>query len=124
VLSLCNAMSGTMRRMAYDEALAERIRPLVAARGEVTERRMFGGITWMLQGNMACGVLGDDLCVRLMPEDAERALSEAETRQFEMMAGRPAKGMVVVDGAAVADEDALARWVSAGADYALSLPPK
>ena len=110
--------------MAYDEALAERIRPLVDARGEVTERKMFGGITWMLQGNMACGVLGDDLCVRLTPEDAEQALSEADTRQFEMMAGRPAKGMVVVDGAAIAADDALARWVTAGADYALSLPPK
>jgi TfoX/Sxy family transcriptional regulator of competence genes len=110
--------------MAYDEALAERIRPLVEARGEVTERKMFGGITWMLQGNMACGVLRDDLLVRMKPEDAEQALSEAETRPFEMMAGRPAKGMVVVDGAAVAEEDALARWVMAGADYALSLPPK
>ena len=110
--------------MAYDEALAERIRPLVTARGDVTERKMFGGITWMLQGNMACGVLGDDLCVRLAPEDAERALGEPETRQFEMMKGRPAKGMVVVDGAAVAEDDALSRWVNAGADHALSLPPK
>ena len=110
--------------MAYDEALAERIRPLVAARGEATERKMFGGITWMLQGNMACGVLGDDVCVRMAPEDAERALGESETRQFEMMQGRPAKGMVVVGGAAVAEDDALARWVNAGADYALSLPPK
>jgi TfoX/Sxy family transcriptional regulator of competence genes len=110
--------------MAYDEALAQRIRPLVDARGDVTERKMFGGITWMLQGNMACGVMGDDLCVRLAPEDAERALGRAETRQFEMMKGRPAKGMVVVDGAAVAEDDALARWVGAGADHALSLPPK
>jgi TfoX/Sxy family transcriptional regulator of competence genes len=110
--------------MAYDEALAERIRPLVEARGAVTERKMFGGITWMLRGNMACGVMGHDLCVRLTPDDAEQALSGADTRPFEMMAGRPAKGMVVVDGAAVAAEDALARWVNAGADYALSLPPK
>src|SRR4051812_27781097 len=111
-------------RMAYDEALAERIRPLVDARGDVTERKMFGGIAWMLQGNMACGVIGDDVCVRMAPEDAEQALREPQTRQFEMMAGRPAKNMVVVDGAAVAEEDALARWVNAGADFALSLPPK
>ena len=117
-------MSGHNGRMAYDEALAERIRPLVAARGEVTERKMFGGIAWMLQGNMACGVLGDDLCVRLTPEEADAALSGRDTRRFEMMAGRPAKGMVVVDSAAVAAEGALARWVNAGADYALSLPPK
>jgi TfoX/Sxy family transcriptional regulator of competence genes len=110
--------------MAYDEALAERIRPLVEARGEVTERKMFGGIAWMLRGNMACGVLGEDLCVRMTPEDVEQALAGSNTRRFEMMAGRPAKGMVVVDGTAVAEDDALARWVTAGADYALSLPPK
>src|ERR1041385_429283 len=91
--------------MAYDEALAERIRPLVGARGDVTERKMFGGIAWMLQGNMACGVMGDDVCVRMAPDDAERALQQPETRQFEMMQGRPAKGMVVVDGAAVAEDD-------------------
>jgi TfoX/Sxy family transcriptional regulator of competence genes len=110
--------------MAYDETLAERIRPLVGARGDVTERKMFGGIAWMLEGNMACGVMGDDVCVRMAPEDAEQALQQAETRPFEMMQGRPAKGMVVIDGAAVAEDDALARWVNAGADHALSLPPK
>jgi TfoX/Sxy family transcriptional regulator of competence genes len=110
--------------MAYDEALAERIRPLVTARGAVTERKMFGGIAWMLQGNMACGVLGDDVAVRMAPEDAERALEEPGTRPFEMMAGRPARNMVVVDGATVGEDDALARWIGAGADYALSLPPK
>jgi TfoX/Sxy family transcriptional regulator of competence genes len=111
--------------MAYDEALAERIRPLVEARGAVTERKMFGGVTWMLQGNMACGVIGEDLCVRLTPEDADQALAEEDTRPFDMMGGgRRAKGMVVVAGPAVADGDALARWVNAGADYALSLPPK
>jgi TfoX/Sxy family transcriptional regulator of competence genes len=109
--------------MAYDEALAERIRPLIEARGEPTERTMFGGVTWMLQGNMACGVLGDDLCVRLLPEHAARALEDANVRRFEMT-GRPARGFVVVSGEAVREDDALVRWVDAGADYALSLPPK
>jgi TfoX/Sxy family transcriptional regulator of competence genes len=109
--------------MAYDEALAERIRPLIAARGEATERKMFGGVTWMLQGNMACGVLGDDLCVRLLPEDADRALEDTSVRRFEMT-GRPARGFVVIAGEAVAEDDALAHWVDAGADYALSLPAK
>jgi len=112
-----------MRGMAYDEALADRIRELIATRGEPTERKMFGGITWMLQGNMACGLLGDDLCVRLAPEDAEQALGEPQTRPFDMT-GRPARGMVVVAAEAVRADDALARWVDAGADYALSLPPK
>jgi TfoX/Sxy family transcriptional regulator of competence genes len=109
--------------VAYDEALADRIRPLIAARGQPTERKMFGGITWMLQGNMACGVLGDDICVRMRPEDAEQALTETHTRPFEMT-GRPAKGMVVVAGEGVRDDAELARWVNAGADHALSLPPK
>jgi TfoX/Sxy family transcriptional regulator of competence genes len=111
--------------MAYDEALAERIRPLLEGRGDLTERKMFGGIAWMLQGNMACGVMGEDICVRMAPEDVEGALAESGTRPFQMMAGRPpAKGMVMVDGGAVSDDGALARWVNAGAEYALSLPPK
>lgn len=109
--------------MAYDEALAERIRPILGARGEATERKMFGGITWMLGGNMACGVLGDDIAVRLQPEDAGRALAEPGTRRFDLT-GRPARGFIVIAGDAVGDDAALERWVNAGADYALSLPPK
>ena len=109
--------------MAYDEALAERVRSLVTARSEVTERKMFGGITWMLGGNMACGVMGEDLCVKLSVEDAERALTEPGTRPFEM-SGRPAKAFVVVAGSAVAEDAELARWVDAGADHAASLPRK
>ena len=109
--------------MAYDEALADRIRPIVEARGAATERKMFGGTAWMLHGNMACGVLGDDIAVRLLPEDADRALEEPGTRRFDMT-GRPARGFIVVSGDVVGDDTALARWVNAGADYALSLPPK
>jgi TfoX/Sxy family transcriptional regulator of competence genes len=109
--------------MAYDEALAERIRSIVGARGGITERRMFGGIAWMLRGNMACAVLGEDVAVRLSIEDAERALAEPHTRPFDMT-GRPARAFVVVAGPAVATEDDLARWVDAGADHASSLPPK
>jgi TfoX/Sxy family transcriptional regulator of competence genes len=109
--------------MAYDEALAERIRAMIRARDAVTERKMFGGIAWMVGGNMACGVVGEDLCVKLSPEDAERALAEPDTRPFEM-GGRTARAFVVVVGGAVAGEAELARWVDAGADHAASLPPK
>jgi TfoX/Sxy family transcriptional regulator of competence genes len=109
--------------MAYDEALAERVRSIVGARDSVTERKMFGGISWMVGGNMACGVLGDDLCVKLDPADAEQALAEPDTRPFEM-SGRTARAFVVVAGSAVAGDDELARWVDAGAGYAASLPPK
>ena len=109
--------------MAYDEALAERVRTIIGARSAVTERKMFGGIAWMVGGNMACGVLGDDLAVRLALEDAERAMAEPYTRPFDMT-GRPARAFVVVAGDAVADEADLVRWVDAAADFASSLPPK
>lgn len=109
--------------MAYSEPLAERIRTIIAARADVTQRRMFGGIAWMVHGNMACGALGDDVIVRLGAEDAERALAEPQTRPFDMT-GRPMRGFVVVSGDALADDDALARWVDAGADHASSLPAK
>jgi TfoX/Sxy family transcriptional regulator of competence genes len=109
--------------MAYDEALAARVRDLITPRSDVTERKMFGGIAWMLGGNMALGVLGEDLLVRMHRDDAERALAEPDTRVFDMT-GRPAPGMVVVAGPAVASDPELARWVDAGADHAASLPPK
>ena len=109
--------------MAYDAALAERVRAIICARDEVAERKMFGGVAWMLRGNMACGVLGDDIAVRLSHEDADRALEEPGTRRFDMT-GRPARGLIVVAGTAVASDEALARWVDAGAEHALSLPPK
>jgi hypothetical protein len=108
--------------MAYDEALAERVRAIIAVRSDVTERKMFGGIAWMLGGNMACGVLGEDVLVRLAHDDADRALAEPNTRVFDMT-GRPARGMVVVDGGSVTADADLARWIDAGADHAASLPP-
>jgi TfoX/Sxy family transcriptional regulator of competence genes len=109
--------------MAYDEALAERVRSIIGARDAVTERKMFGGIAWMVGGNMACGVLGEDLAVRMDPEDVERALTEPHTRPFEM-SRRTAKGMLIVAGEALAGDTELAGWVDAGADQAASLPPK
>ena len=112
--------------MAYDEALAERVRSLVTARGdaELVERKMFGGVAWMLRGNMACGVMGDDLAVRLSHEDADDAVADPHVRRFAMKGRPPARGFVVVAGDAVAEDAELARWVDAGAAHALSLPPK
>ena len=109
--------------MAFDEALAARVREALAPRAEVSERKMFGGIAFMVAGNMAVGVIDDDLMVRLGIEDAEHALAEPHVRPMDFT-GRPAKGMVFVDaGGTAADED-LASWVDAGADFAASLPPK
>ena len=109
--------------MAYSEALAERIRDAIGHRDGVTERKMFGGIAWMVGGNMACGTLGDDLMVRLAPDDADSALAEPGVGPMDFT-GRPMRGFITVDAAAVADDEQLARWVDAGASHAASLPPK
>jgi TfoX/Sxy family transcriptional regulator of competence genes len=109
--------------VAYDSALADRVAAIIGIRAGVTERRMFGGIAWMLHGNFACGVVGDELIVRLGAEDTASALSDPGTRPFDLT-GRPMRGFVLVDASAVAGDDELASWVDAGADYAASLPAK
>jgi TfoX/Sxy family transcriptional regulator of competence genes len=108
--------------MAFDEALADRIREIVAARPELSERRMFGGIAFMLAGNICCGVIGEDLMVRL-GDDTEAALAEAHTRPMDFT-GKPMKTAIYVDPEGTARDEDLARWVEAGADFAASLPPK
>jgi TfoX/Sxy family transcriptional regulator of competence genes len=108
--------------MAYDGVLADRIRNVLAARADVTEREMFGGIAFMLAGNMACGVIGEDLMVRLGP-DADRALEEPHTRPMDFT-GRPMKTTVYIDPEGTSSDEDLARWVDAGADFASSLAPK
>ncbi len=107
--------------MAYDEALADRVRDVLAARAELSERKMFGGIAFMLGGNMAVGVIGDDLMVRLDPADAEKALAEPHTRPMDFT-GRPMKGMVFVSSEGTAGDEDLSAWAEAGADFAASLP--
>jgi TfoX/Sxy family transcriptional regulator of competence genes len=109
--------------MAYDEALASRIRDMLGARAGVTERKMFGGIAFMVGGNMAVGVIGDDLMVRLDPADAEKALTEPNVRPMDFT-GKPMKGMIYVDSAGTEADVDLTGWVEAGADFAASLPPK
>jgi TfoX/Sxy family transcriptional regulator of competence genes len=109
--------------MAYSEQLAERIRDALDGRPGVVERKMFGGVAWMLDGNMACGVIGEDLLVRLAREDADAARSEDGVGPMEFT-GRPMRGFVLVDGGMLDEDDELGRWVDAGADFALSLPSK
>jgi len=109
--------------MAYDEALAERVRDALGVREGITERKMFGGIAFMVGGDMAVGVIGEDLMVRLHPADAEKALAEPHTRPMDFT-GKPMKGMVYVDPAGTESDRDLGAWVEAGADFASSLPPK
>jgi TfoX/Sxy family transcriptional regulator of competence genes len=109
--------------VAYNETLADRVRELISARTDVSERKMFGGIAFMVAGNMACGVLGEDLIVRLGDRDAERALAEDGVRPFDFT-GRPMKTTIYVSPERTSDDAGLAEWVEAGADFAASLPPK
>jgi TfoX/Sxy family transcriptional regulator of competence genes len=96
--------------MAYDEALAERIRTALRGRDDVAERKMFGGIAFMVAGHMACGVINDDLMVRLGSDPDQAALAEPHTRPMDFT-GRPMRGMVYVAPAGVATDADLARWV-------------
>ena len=109
--------------MAYDEGLAQRIREALADADGLSERRMFGGIAFMLHGNMAVGISGDELMVRVGPEAYDEALAQPHARVFDMT-GRVMRGWVVVEAEGIADDVALGEWVRHGADYARSLPPK
>jgi TfoX/Sxy family transcriptional regulator of competence genes len=106
----------------YDEGLAERVRELLADRPDLTEKKMFGGIGFMLGGNMCCGVLGDELVARLGP-DSETALAETHVRPFDFT-GRPMSGFVLVGPGATETDDDLDRWVARCEAFASSLPPK
>jgi TfoX N-terminal domain len=108
--------------MAYDEEVADRARAMLALRDSLTERKMFGGVAWMIGGNMACGVIGDEVIVRVAKEDFDRALAEPEAREFDFT-GRPMRGFVCVAAAELSDEQ-LAAWIDSGADHAATLPPK
>ncbi|AEE46938.1 TfoX/Sxy family protein [Cellulomonas fimi] len=108
-----------------DEVLVGRVRELVGARVPVEERRMFGGVAFLVGGHMAVGVSGKQggLMVRVPPEETPSLLAEPGTRPFEMR-GRGLAGWLLVEPGAVADDDELDRWVDAGVAHARSLPPK
>ena len=108
--------------MPYDEALAERVRAVLAGR-EVVEKKMFGGVAFMLAGNMSVGVIRDDLIVRTFPEDGADALDEPHVREFDLT-GRPMTGWILVGPGATADDEGLRRWVERGVTFAETLPPK
>lgn len=110
--------------MAYDKALADRIRKALGRQPALTEKEMFGGIGFMIRGNMACGVIGRDLIVRVGPQADQAALAEAYVRPFDLSAGRPAKGWVLVKPAGVKTPGALKKWVERGVAFARSLPAK
>ena len=110
--------------MAYDEQLARRVREVLASEEGLTERKMFGGIAFMLRGNMCCGVMSSDLILRVGAEEAQWALREdPHTRLFDFT-GRPMAGMVVVGPAGSERDEDLASWVGLARRFTASLPPK
>lgn len=109
--------------MAFDDKLAARIRKRLGKRAGILEKRMFGGIAFLLNGNMCCGVHGTEMIVRLDPEETDKALSERHTRLFDLT-GRPMKGWILVEPKGLATDAQLGKWVVVAVKYAASLPPK
>ena len=109
--------------MAYDEQLAERVRDQLGDVHGITEKAMFGGLAFLLEGNMAVGLTGDELMVRIGSDDSDDALARPHTRPFDMT-GRPMKGWILVAQEGLQDDDELRAWVRRGLDFAGSLPPK
>jgi TfoX/Sxy family transcriptional regulator of competence genes len=110
--------------MAYDEELADRIRAQLGARVDLTEKRMFGGLGFMIGGNMAIAASGQGgILVRVDPAESAELVATTPAEPMEMR-GRQMAGWLRVDTADVADDAALAEWVERGATYAGSLPPK
>lgn len=106
--------------MAFDEKLAERVRKLLARRKGMAEKKMFGGLCFMLQGKMVCGVLKDDLVLRVGPENHTKALSRPHVRPMDFT-GRPIKGFVFVGSEATRTDRSLSRWITEALEFAASL---
>lgn len=109
--------------MAYDEELAERIAEIMAEHGAFSERKMFGGLAFMVRGHMCCGVIGDDLMLRIGPDRAGTALREPHVRPMDFT-GRPMKGYVYVAKEGVRTQATLRDRLQAALDFVATLPPK
>lgn len=109
--------------MPYDAKLAERVRGLLRRRRGVAEKKMFGGLCFLVNGNMCCGVEKDNLVIRVGPENYEEALSKSEARPMDFT-GRNLKGFVYVSPAGYRTNAALKKWVDLAADFVKSLPKK
>jgi TfoX/Sxy family transcriptional regulator of competence genes len=109
--------------MAYNEKLAERIREKLINLPAFLERKMFGGVCFLLHGNMACGILNDDVIIRVGKEAYESALALPHTRKFDIT-GRAMTGWVMVSHEGHASDQQLDEWLQRGVSFAASLPPK
>jgi len=109
--------------MAHDETLAARIRALLEGNGAVVEKKMFGGVAFLVNGNMSVGVHKDWLIARLAADQAGQALQRPGAKVMDIT-GRPMKGWLMVAPVGVADDESLGAWVEESVAFAASLPPK
>ncbi len=109
--------------MAFDNTLAERVRKQLHKRADVQEKKMFGGLAFMVNGHMCCGIVGNELMVRVGPEQHAEALAQPHARPMDFT-GKPMKGMVYIDAKGVANDAALRAWVERGLKFVSSLPAK
>jgi TfoX/Sxy family transcriptional regulator of competence genes len=109
--------------MAFSESLAVRIRDILARKQGVEEKKMFGGVGFLLNGNMLVGVWKDSLIVRLGSEDGEDALLEPHVKEFDIT-GRPMKGWILVDPRGAENDDDLEEWIERASKFVRALPAK
>lgn len=109
--------------MAYDEHLATRVRKILVGQTGVIEKKMFGGLAFMIRGNMCCGVNAGDLMVRVGPDAYEEALARPHVREMDFT-GRPLRGMVYVGPTGCKSDDVLRGWVERGVSFSAALPNK
>lgn len=109
--------------MVYNEQLAAKARALISSRKGFSEKRMFGGMAYLINGNVCCGVLKDDLVVRVGPDEYGAALAMPHARQMDFT-GRKIRGFVYVDPRGWSKTESLGKWVRIGIKYASSLPKK
>jgi TfoX/Sxy family transcriptional regulator of competence genes len=110
--------------MAYDEDLGRRVRESLFGSPNLTEMRMFGGVAFLINGNMACGVIQNDLIVRVGPQASDQALAAPHAKPFAMTGRAPMSGWVQIEPAGFATEESLQKWITQGLQFAASLPPK
>ena len=109
--------------MPFDEELAKKIRKETKGQTSLVEKKMFGGLAFLINGNMSVGIHGNELIVRIDPEQTDAALKQPGVRIFDIT-GRPMKGWLMVGGKGIIDPKALKKWIHTGVQYASTLPKK
>ena len=110
--------------MAYDTKLEERIQEKLKGTRGLVEKKMFGGVGFMIRGNMACGVMKDDLIVRFDPDQHNQIIKRAHVKPFMATRGKPMAGWILIEPEGCKTDKALGSWIEMGVEFAKTLPPK